>query len=127
MYPQDYRYSKDHEWVQDDGDTFVVGITDFAQSELGDVVYVELPEVGSSFEANDEVGSIESVKAVAEVYTPVAGEITEVNEALVDNPEKVNDDPHAAGWLFRIRPASREESSQLMTADAYKEFIHSEA
>ncbi|MCP4203310.1 MAG: glycine cleavage system protein GcvH [bacterium] len=126
MYPQDYRYSKDHEWVRDEEDTVVVGITDFAQSELGDVVYVELPEVGATFETDDEVGTIESVKAVAEVYTPLAGEVVEINEALVDGPEKVNDDPHGEGWLFQLRVSSPGQADQLMTAEAYEAFIQSE-
>ena len=126
MYPQAYRYSKDHEWVRDEEDTVVVGITDFAQSELGDVVYVELPEVGTVFDADDEVGTIESVKAVAEVYTPIEGEIVEVNEALESDPEKVNSDPHGEGWLFRLRPPSPGLADQLMTAEAYEAFIHHE-
>lgn len=123
MYPREYRYSKDHEWVRDEDDSVVVGITEFAQSELGDVVYVELPEVGTSFDADDEIGTIESVKAVAEVYTPIAGEILEVNEALVDDPELVNSDPHDAGWLFRLRPTSAGQADELMTAEAYEAFI----
>lgn len=126
MYPQAYRYSKDHEWVLDEEDTVVVGITDFAQSELGDVVYVELPEVGTVFDADDEVGTIESVKAVAEVYTPIEGEIVEVNETLESDPEKVNSDPHGEGWLFRLRPPSPGLADQLMTAEAYEAFIHHE-
>lgn len=126
MYPQNYRYSKDHEWVRDEEETVVVGITDFAQGELGDVVYVELPEVGTMFDTDDEVGTIESVKAVAEVYTPIGGEIVEVNEALVEGPEKVNDDPHGEGWLFRLRPSSPGQADQLMTAEAYEAFIQSE-
>ena len=126
MYPQAYRYSKDHEWVRDEEDTVVVGITDFAQSELGDVVYVELPEVGTAFDADDEVGTIESVKAVAEVYTPIEGEIVEVNEALEGDPEMVNSDPHGEGWLFRLRPSSPGLADQLMTAEAYEAFIQHE-
>lgn len=126
MYPQEYRYSKDHEWVRDEDETLTVGITEFAQSELGDVVYVELPEVGTKFDADDEVGTIESVKAVAEVYTPIAGEIIEINEALAEGPEKVNDDPHGEGWLFRIRPSSEGQADDLMTAEAYEAFIQSE-
>ena len=100
MYPEDYRYTEEHEWVKEEGETVIVGITDFAQQELGDVVVVELPEVGSSFEINDEVGTIESVKAVAEVFAPLSGEVTEVNEDLVDAPEKVNAEPHGDGWLW---------------------------
>lgn len=126
MYPKDLRYSKDHEWVRDEDDVLVVGITDFAQSELGDVVYVELPEVGTTFDADDEVGTIESVKAVAEVYTPIAGEIVEVNDTLAEGPEKVNSDPHGEGWLFRIRPSSEGQADRLMTAEAYEALIQNE-
>jgi len=124
MYPREYRYSKDHEWVRDEEDTVVVGITEFAQSELGDVVYVEMPEVGTKFDADDEVGTIESVKAVAEVYTPIEGEVVEVNEALAQDPELVNSDPHGAGWLFRLRPSSHGQMDELMTAEAYEALIH---
>ena len=123
MYPQNYRYSKDHEWLRDEGDEVVVGITDFAQAELGDVVYVELPEVGKDFDGDDEVGTIESVKAVAEVFTPVGGEILAVNETLEERPENVNDDPHGEGWLFRMRPSSHGDVDSLMTAEQYQAFI----
>jgi glycine cleavage system H protein len=123
MYPDDLRYSKDHEWVRAGGDECEVGITDFAQSELGEVVYVELPEVGESFAAGDEIGTIESVKAVAEVYAPIAGEIVAVNEELADAPEKVNEDPHGAGWLVRMRPESEEAFDDLMDATAYGDFV----
>ena len=127
MYPQELKYSKEHEWVRTEGDEVVVGITSFAQGELGDVVYVELPAVGTTFEANDEVGTIESIKAVAEVFTPVGGEVVLVNDSLLDAPEKVNDDPHGEGWLFRLRPSSSEteppsEADDLMTADEYEAF-----
>ena len=126
MYPVDYRYSKDHEWVAREGEECIVGITEFAQSELGDVVYVEAPEVGATFEADDEVGTIESVKAVAEVYAPVGGEVVAVNEALVEKPEQVNEDPHGEGWLFRLRPESEEEFDALMSAEQYQAFIEQE-
>lgn len=126
MYPEDYRYSKDHEWVARDGEELIVGITDFAQSELGDVVYVEAPEVGSTFDADDEVGTIESVKAVAEIYAPIGGEVVAVNEALVEAPEKVNEDPHGDGWIFRLRAESGEAFDALMTAEAYGAFIQQE-
>ncbi|MDH3255922.1 MAG: glycine cleavage system protein GcvH [Acidobacteriota bacterium] len=123
MYPEDLKYSKDHEWVRVEGEEWVFGITDFAQSELGEVVFVELPEVGDSFAAGDEVGTIESVKAVAEVYAPVGGDIVAINELLADAPEKVNEDPHGAGWLARVRPASTADLEQLMDAAAYQELI----
>ena len=125
MYPEDYKYSKDHEWVRVEGDLCVVGITDYAQDELGEVVFVETPEVGQSFEAHDEVGSIESVKAVAELVTPVSGEIVEVNEALEDEPERVNQDPHGEGWIVKIRISDAAELGELMDHEAYQSFLES--
>ncbi len=125
MYPEDYKYSKDHEWLRIEDDICVIGITDFAQDELGEVVFVEMPEAGQTFDAHDEVGSIESVKAVAEVYTPVTGEIVEVNEALEDAPEMVNKDPHGEGWMFKIRFASADELAELMDVEAYQQFLDS--
>jgi len=122
MYPADFLYSKDHEWLRVEGDEAVLGITHFAQEELGEVVYVELPEVGQSFDAGEEIGTIESVKAVAEVYAAVAGEIVAVNEALVEAPEKLNDDPHGDGWLVRVRPSGAVEQGELMSAEQYQEF-----
>ncbi len=121
MYPSEYLYTKEHEWVVVSDDVCTVGITDFAQSELGEIVYVELPEAGQTFSAGDEIGSIESVKAVAEVYTPVSGEIVEVNEALVDEPEQLNEDPHAAGWLIKIRIEAKDELEGLMSAADYQQ------
>lgn len=123
MYPSDYLYTEEHEWVRVEDDECVLGITDFAQNELGEVVYVEQPAVGDSYSAGDEIGTIESVKAVAEVYTPVSGEIVEVNSALEDAPETVNDDPHGEGWLVRLRLASPEELEVLMDAERYQEFV----
>jgi glycine cleavage system H protein len=122
MYPTEYRYTRDHEWVRTEDDVCVVGITDFAQTELGEVVFVELPEVGHLFDAGDELGTIESVKAVAEVYTPVAGEVVEVNEALKDDPQLVNADPHGDGWLVRIKYSSSSDFQELMTAEQYERF-----
>lgn len=122
MYPEDRLYSTDHEWVRVEGEHAVVGITHFAQDELGEVVFVELPEVGQSFDAADEIGSIESVKAVAEVYTPVAGEIVEINETLATAPEVVNQDPHGDGWLVRIKLASQDGLEDLMNATEYAAF-----
>lgn len=120
MYPEDYRYSKEHEWIQVDGDTCTMGVTHFAQDELGEVVFVELPEVGQTFAAHDEIGTIESVKAVAEVYTPLAGEIVEINEALADQPELVNGEPHGDGWLVKIRISDAAELDDLMSAEEYR-------
>lgn len=121
-YPEDLLYTEEHEWVRVEDDVCVVGITQFAQEELGEVVFVELPEVGQVFDAGDEIGTIESVKAVAEVYTPVAGEIVEVNEAVADEPELINDDPHHEGWLIKLRFSSADDLKKLMKADAYAEY-----
>jgi glycine cleavage system H protein len=125
MYPSDYLYSKEHEWVRVEEDICVLGITEFAQQELGEVVFVELPEVGQVFDTNDEIGTIESVKAVAEVFTPVAGEIVEINEAVVDDPELLNEDPHVEGWLVKLRFSSASDLKSLMKADEYEEFVKS--
>jgi glycine cleavage system H protein len=122
-YPSDCLYTDEHEWVRVADDLCVLGITQFAQQELGEVVFIELPEVGQVFNANDEIGTIESVKAVAEVYTPVAGEVVEINEAVVEDPELVNDDPHGDGWLVKIRFSSSADLAKLMNAEAYESFI----
>jgi glycine cleavage system H protein len=122
MDPKDLRYSSEHEWVAVDNDDATLGITEFAQKELGDIVFVELPETGRSFGPGDEIGTIESVKAVAELFAPVAGEITEVNESLADAPETVNADPFGEGWLIRFRPESQAEIDALMDAEAYEAF-----
>ncbi len=125
MYPSDYLYSREHEWVRVQDDVCVLGITEFAQQELGEVVFVELPEVGQVFDSGDEVGTIESVKAVAEVYIPVAGEVVEINEAVVDDPELLNEDPHGEGWLIKIRFSSAADLKQLMNAEKYEEYAKS--
>jgi glycine cleavage system H protein len=125
MYPSEYLYSREHEWVRVQDDICVLGITEFAQQELGEVVFVELPEAGQVFDANDELGTIESVKAVAEVYTPVAGEVLEVNDAVVDDPELLNEDPHGEGWLVKIRFSSAADLKSLMNAEAYEEYVKS--
>jgi glycine cleavage system H protein len=125
MYPEGYLYTKEHEWVRVEGDLCVLGITDFAQKELGEVVFAELPEVGSVFDAHDEIGTIESVKAVAEVYTPVAGEVVEVNEGVIDDPESLNEDPHGDGWLVKIRFSSASDLKGLMNAEQYNEYVES--
>ncbi len=123
MYPDDYRYTTEHEWVRVEDDIAVLGVTDFAQKELGEVVFVELPQVGHVYDAGDEIGTIESVKAVAEIFTPIAGEIVEVNEALADDPELVNEDPHVDGWLVKIRYSASSDLDSLMDAEAYGEFV----
>ena len=125
--PEGLYYSKDHEWLRVEGDTGTVGITDHAQNSLGDVVYVELPKAGETFAAHDTFGSVESVKAVSELFLPVGGEVTEVNESLNDEPEKVNNDPYGEGWMVRIRLSSRGEVDSLLSAAEYEDFIKSEA
>lgn len=125
MYPSENLYSREHEWVRVEDDICVLGITEYAQHELGEVVFVELPEVGQAFDSQDEIGTIESVKAVAEVYTPVAGEIVEINEAVVEDPELLNDDPHGDGWLIKIRFSSADDLKALMSAEKYQEYLNS--
>jgi glycine cleavage system H protein len=122
MYPEEYLYSKEREWFLVEDDTCLLGITEFAQDELGEVVFVELPDVGTVFEAGDEIGTIESVKAVSEVYTAIGGEVVEVNAALADAPETLNQDPHGEGWLVRIRLASSDDLDGLMNAEEYEEY-----
>lgn len=122
-YPANYLYSEEHEWLSVDGDQATVGITLFAQEALGEVVFVDLPEVGQSFDANEEVGTIESVKAVAEIYTPVGGEVIEINTTVMDDPEPMNDSPHGDGWLFKIRLTDDSQLDALMDAAAYAEFL----
>jgi glycine cleavage system H protein len=122
MYPSEYLYTREHEWIHVEEEICTLGITEFAQQELGEVVFVELPQVGHVFDASDEIGTIESVKAVAEIYTPVAGEIVEVNEQLADDPELLNDDPHQEGWLVKIRVSSDSDLKSLMNAEEYEEY-----
>jgi glycine cleavage system H protein len=122
MVPTDCRYTREHEWIRIEDDIAVLGITDFAQKELGEVVYVDLPEIGHVFDAHDEIGTIESVKAVAEVYTPVAGEVTEINEALADDPQLVNEDPYADGWLVKLKFSSSSDFDDLMNAEEYEQY-----
>ncbi|MBA3805202.1 MAG: glycine cleavage system protein GcvH [Acidobacteria bacterium] len=124
--PEDLHYSKDHEWFRIEGDTGTIGITDHAQNALGDVVYVELPKVSESFSAHEAFGSVESVKAVSEIFTPVSGEVTEVNESLQDEPEKVNNDPYGDGWLIRLRMSNRGEVDSLLSAAEYEDFTKAE-
>ena len=121
--PSDLKYTKDHEWVKVNGDIATVGITDYAQSELGDVVYVELPEEGAEVSMHETFGSIEAVKAVADIFSPVSGEIIEINEAIQDDPEKVNQDAYGAGWMVKISLSNPDELSQLMDAAAYEKHI----
>jgi glycine cleavage system H protein len=123
MYPSDFRYTKEHEWIKVTGDTGTVGITDYAQHELGDVVFVELPKVGAKFNASQSFGTVESVKAVSEIYSPVSGEVVETNTALADAPETINSDPHGAAWMIKIRLTDPKELSNLMDAAAYQAYI----
>ncbi|MGH9789677.1 MAG: glycine cleavage system protein GcvH [Candidatus Acidiferrales bacterium] len=123
MYPADYRYTKEHEWVKNEDGAAAVGITDYAQHELGDVVYVELPKVGAKLEAGKSFGTVESVKAVSEIYSPVSGEVTAVNDALGASPEKINQDPHGAAWLIKVKLANPGELNGLMDAAAYQQYI----
>ena len=125
--PEDNRYATSHEYVHVEGDTGTIGITDYAQKELGDVVFVELPQVGTQLEMGDELGSIESVKAVSELFSPVGGEVIEVNEALADKPELVNTDPYGDGWMVRIRVADATEADELMGAEEYEEYVQAES
>jgi glycine cleavage system H protein len=117
------RYSKDHEWVRLDGDLATVGISSYAQEQLGDIVYVELPEIGKKLAKGAEAAVVESVKAASEVFAPVAGEVAEVNAALTDEPARVNDDPEGEGWFMKLRGVSRAEVDGLMDAAAYKSFL----
>jgi len=127
--PLDSKYAKSHEYVHFDEKEGVgtIGITDYAQKELGDVVFVELPQVGSELDAADELGSIESVKAVSELFSPVSGEVVEINEALADKPELVNTDPYGDGWMIKMRLSDPSEMDGLMTAEEYEEYIQTEA
>ena len=121
--PSDLKYTKDHEWVKIEGDTVTIGITDYAQGELGDVVFVELPEEGTEVAINETFGSIEAVKAVADLFCPVSGEVIEVNEAIMDAPEKVNQDAYGAGWMVKIKVSNPDELSEMMDASAYNVHI----
>ena len=125
--PEDLHYSKDHEWIRVEGEVGTVGITDHAQHSLGDVVYVELPKVGDKFMAHESFGNVESVKAVSELFCPVSGEITEVNDALQDEPEKVNTDPYGAAWMIKIRIEDKGAVDKLMSAAEYEDYVKAEA
>ena len=126
MYPENFRYTKEHEWVLVDGDTGTVGITDHAQEELGDIVYVDLPQVGAHIEKGKSLGSVESVKAVSDVYCPVSGDVTEVNPVLAQNPETLNTDPHGAAWLIKLKLSAPAEAQSLMSAADYQAYIGAE-
>jgi glycine cleavage system H protein len=121
--PAELRYTTDHEWVRRDGDIVHVGITDYAQDALGDVVYVQLPEVGSVVVASATFGEVESTKSVSDIFAPVSGEVAAVNDALVDAPQLLNDDPYGDGWICTIKLSSPEQFDALLTADAYRELV----
>ena len=126
MNPEDLRYTQSHEWVRIDGDVGTIGITDYAQKELGDIVYLELPEVGHVFNAGDEFGTVESVKAVSELFTPVSGEIVEINKGAVTEPGIVNDDPFGDGWMIKLKLSTDAEVQKLLTAEQYEEYVKQE-
>jgi glycine cleavage system H protein len=122
--PEELQYTKSHEWIRTEDDTATIGITDHAQEELGDIVYIELPEQGATFEAGDSFGTVESVKAVSDLYTPVGGEVVEVNEGLGDSPEKINEDPYGEGWILKVRVS--DEGAGLLSASEYEQFLEEE-
>jgi glycine cleavage system H protein len=126
MYPETFRYTKEHEWVRIAGDAGTVGITDHAQKELGDIVYVDLPKVGTRVEKGKPLGSVESVKAVSDIFAPVSGEVIEVNDVLTNKPETLNEDPHGAGWLVKIKLSVSGEIQQLLSAEDYQKYIGAE-
>ena len=127
MYPADRRYTKQHEWVRVEGDRATIGITDYAQKQLGDIVYLELPEAGRKLEAHGSFGTVESVKAVSELFSPVAGEVVAVNSALVATPETINADPHGQAWMIAVRVSDPKDIAELMDAAAYQAYVGSEA
>ena len=126
MTPDDRRYNKTHEWVKEEGDFALIGITDFAQESLGDITFVELPSVGETVEQGVECGVIESVKAASDIYAPVSGKIVEVNAALENKPETINESPYEAGWIFKLKDFSEEEFENLMDADQYDALLETE-
>ena len=126
-YPENYRYTKEHEWVNLQGDTATIGITDHAQHELGDIVYVDLPKVGANIEAGKTFGSVESVKAVSDVYAPISGEVVEINETLASAPEKLNQDAHGEAWLIKLRVSKPAELNNLLSAADYQKYVGAES
>lgn len=126
MYPENFRYTKEHEWVSVEGVAGTVGITDHAQSELGDIVYVDLPKVGSHIDQGKSLGSVESVKAVSDIYSPISGDVIEINSDLADHPEKLNSDPHDAAWLVKIRLSDPNEVKGLMSSTEYEAYVGAE-
>jgi glycine cleavage system H protein len=127
MYPANFHYTKEHEWVRLEGDVGVVGITDHAQKELGDIVYVDLPKTGTHLDQGKTLGSVESVKAVSDIYAPVSGEVIEVNALLSTAPEKLNEDPHGDAWLVKIRLSAPDEMKRLLSAEDYQNYVGAES
>ena len=125
-YPTNYRYTREHEWIEASGTAATIGITDHAQEELGDIVYVDLPKVGTVIEQGKSLGSVESVKAVSDVYCPVSGEVTEINSTLTDKPESLNSDPHGAAWLVKLKLSDPAQAQALMSAADYQTYIGAE-
>jgi len=125
--PEDLRYSKDHEWVRVESDIATIGITDYAQHSLGDVVYVDMPRVGDKFGAHEAFGSVESVKAVSEIFTPIAGEVTEVNDSINDTPESVNNDTYGDGWMVKIKMDNPLEADAMLSSTEYEEYLEASA
>ncbi len=125
-YPDNLHYTKDHEWIRVEGDTGTIGITDFAQEQLGDVVHVQLPRVGEKFEAHTNFGEIESVKTFSELFSPASGEVLEINEALADAPELVNSDPYGGGWMIKVKLSKASEIDALLNASEYEDFVESQ-
>jgi glycine cleavage system H protein len=123
MYPNEFRYTKEHEWIKLEGDEALIGITDFAQSQLGDIIYVELPAVGKELSAHQSIGAVESVKSVSDVYVPVAGTVTKVNETLATTPDILNKDPHGQGWIIRLKVKNKQDLDSLFTAGDYEKFL----
>lgn len=126
-YPETYRYTKEHEWIKSEGDVATIGITFHAQNELGDIVYVDLPKIGTKVEAGKAFGSVESVKAVSDLYAPVSGEVVEINDVLASAPEKLNEDPHGAAWLIKVRFEKGAEFSSLLSAADYQAYADAES
>ena len=125
--PENLRYSKDHEWIEVDGDIATIGITDYAQHALGDVVYIDMPRVGDKLSSHEAFGSVESVKAVSEIFVPVGGEITEVNDGLNDTPEKVNNDPYSSAWMIKVKMDNPLEVDAMLSAVEYEEYLAASA
>lgn len=121
--PSDLKYTEEHEWLRVDGDTVEIGITDYAQGELGDIVFVELPSVGDQIERGESFGTIEAVKAVSDLYAPITGKVTEINESLEDDPTVINRDPYGDGWMIKVEISDSSEIEKLLTADAYKNTV----